>query len=59
MTVQQTEPYPHHRSFWFGDKVSLKGQRKVATYNALYSGVKGEDGTYAAPFQGRSPARQL
>ena len=51
MTVQQTEPYPHHRSFWFGDRVSLKGQRKVATYNALYSGIKNEDGTYAAPFK--------
>jgi len=39
MTVQQTEPYPHHRSFWFADTVQLKSQRQVSFYNALYSGV--------------------
>jgi hypothetical protein len=38
MTVQKTEPYPHHRSFWFGDKVKLDGGRAVGFYNALYSG---------------------
>ncbi len=38
MTVQKTEPYPHHRSFWFGDKVKLNGGRAVGFYNALYSG---------------------
>jgi hypothetical protein len=37
MTVQKTDPYPHHRSFWFGDKVQLKGQRAVSFYAALYS----------------------
>ncbi len=51
MTVQQTQPYPHHRSFWFGDRVALSGQRAIATYSALYSGVKGKDGTFAAPFK--------
>ena len=51
MTVRQTEPYPHHRSFWFGDRVALKGERTIATYNALYTGVKGADGTYKPPFQ--------
>jgi hypothetical protein len=51
MTVQQTQPYPHHRSFWFGDRVALKGQRRVTTYNALYSGVKGPQGTYQPPFR--------
>lgn len=51
MTVQQTEPYPHHRAFWFGDKVALKGQRAVETYGALYSGVKGTDGKHAPPFR--------
>jgi len=39
MTVQQTEPYPHHRSFWFADTVQLPGQRQVSFYNALYSGT--------------------
>ncbi len=38
MTVQKTDPYPHHRSFWFGDKVKLDGGRAVGFYNALYSG---------------------
>ena len=38
MTVQQTEPYPHHRSFWFGDLVQLAGQRKASFYSPLYSG---------------------
>lgn len=39
ITVEQTEPYPHHRSFWFADTVQLEGQRQVSFYNALYSGV--------------------
>ncbi len=39
MTVQKTEPYPHHRSFWFADTVQLTGQREASFYNALYSGV--------------------
>lgn len=39
MTVEQTEPYPHHRSFWFADTVQLEGQRQVLFYNALYSGT--------------------
>ena len=39
MTVEQTEPYPHHRSFWFADTVQLAGQREVSFYNALYSGT--------------------
>lgn len=39
MTVQQTEPYPHHRSFWFADTVQLAGQRQASFYNALYSGT--------------------
>jgi hypothetical protein len=37
MTVQQTEPFPHHRSFWFADKVQLPGQRAVSFYAALYT----------------------
>jgi hypothetical protein len=39
MTVQKTEPYPHHRSFWFADTVQLAGQRQTSFYNALYSGA--------------------
>ena len=39
MTVQQTEPYPHHRSFWFADTVQLEGQRQASFYNALYTGT--------------------
>jgi hypothetical protein len=39
MTVQQTEPYPHHRSFWFADTVQLEGQRQASFYNAFYSGT--------------------
>jgi len=40
MTVEQTEPYPHHRSFWFADTVQLAGQEKPTSfYNAFYSGT--------------------
>lgn len=51
MLVQQTEPYPHHRSFWFADTVCLNGRREVSTYNALYSGEKEGEQTYKAPFR--------
>ena len=37
LTIQQTDPYPHHRSVWFGDTVQLAGKRKVSFYSALYS----------------------
>ena len=40
MLVQKTDPYPHHRSFWFADTVRLEQGREVSTYNALYSGQK-------------------
>ena len=39
MTVQQTEPYPHHRSLWFADTVQLEGQRQASFYNAFYTGT--------------------
>lgn len=42
MTVEKTEPYPHHRSFWFADTVQLEGQRQVSFYTALYSGPGGQ-----------------
>jgi hypothetical protein len=37
LTVDQTEPYPHHRSVWFADTVRLDGQRRVSFYNAYYT----------------------
>lgn len=51
MLVQQTEPYPHHRSFWFADTVRLNGGREVSTYNALYTGKETESKTYGSPFR--------
>ena len=41
MTVQKTEPYPHHRSFWLADKVQLAGERPVTFYAGLYAGKNG------------------
>jgi len=38
MLVQQTEPYPHHRSFYVADTVRLEGRKEVSLYNAIYSG---------------------
>ena len=51
MLVQQTEPYPHHRAFWFADTVQLNGGREVSTYNALYSGQKIGQNSYGPPFR--------
>ncbi len=42
MTVQHPQPYPHHRSFWFADKVKLEGKRAVTFYGALYSKKEGQ-----------------
>jgi hypothetical protein len=53
MLVRQTEPYPHHRSFWFADTVRLEGGREVSTYNAYYSGQKEGENTYRPPFRDR------
>lgn len=53
MTVQQTNPYPHHRSFWFADTVQLAGQEKAASfYNAFYSGA-GDKQNPKSPFRDR------
>jgi hypothetical protein len=52
MTVEQTEPFPHHRSFWFADTVQLEGQRQVSFYNAFYSGV-GDKKHPQPPFRDR------
>lgn len=53
MLVQQTEPYPHHRSFYVADTVSFEGGRRVSTYNALYSGQSIGTDTYGPPFRDR------
>ncbi len=54
MLVEMTEPYPHHRSFWFADTVRLAGtDRDASFYNALYTGVKSESGSYGPPFRDR------
>ncbi len=39
MTVQHPDPYPHHRSFWFADKVKLGDQKPADFYNAFYSRI--------------------
>lgn len=49
-TVQQTDPYPHHRSFWFADTVEFQG-RSISFYNALYSRVDPKD--LQSPFKDR------
>lgn len=51
MLLQQGEPYPHHRAFWFADTVRFNGEREVSFYNALYSGQKTGKNTYSAPFR--------
>ena len=51
MTVVRTNPYPHHRSFWFADKVQRAGQRVAKFYNALYSRADKEDPN--SPFNDR------
>jgi len=39
LTIQKTEPYPHHRSLWFADTVRLASHRTASFYNALYSQI--------------------
>jgi len=54
MLVQRTEPYPHHRGFWFADTVRPEGgERDLSFYNGLYSGVKADSGDYGPPFRDR------
>jgi len=43
MTVQYPSKFPHHRSFWFADKVQLSGKRSVEFYGALYSSEAGRN----------------
>jgi hypothetical protein len=54
MLVRKTEPYPHHRSFWFADTVRAEGgERDLSFYNGLYTGVKAVSGDYGPPFRDR------
>jgi hypothetical protein len=49
LTIEKTEPYPHHRSLWFADTVHLAGHRQASFYNALYTQVDKNDPT--SPFR--------
>jgi hypothetical protein len=51
MLVQQGDPYPHHRSFWFADTVRLNGGREVSTYNSFYTGQGIGQETFGPPFR--------
>jgi len=37
--AKKKQSYPHHRSFWFTDKIQLAGQRDVNFYSAYYGRV--------------------
>ena len=43
LTVQQDNPYPHHRSFWFGDTIQMNDGPKVSFYSPFYSHVDKRD----------------
>lgn len=51
MLIQQTEPFPHHRSFWFADTIKLEGEREVSFYYAYNSGQKIDENTFGPPFR--------
>jgi hypothetical protein len=43
LTIDRTDPFPHHRALWFADTVVLEGRRQASFYNALYSQVDRKD----------------
>lgn len=43
LTIDRTEPYPHHRSLWFADTVVLTGHRQASFYNAWYTKIDKKD----------------
>ena len=43
LTIQKTDPYPHHRSVWFGDTVQLAGQPQTSFYQPYYTQVDKQD----------------
>ncbi len=51
MLVEQTEPYPHHRSLYVADTIRLEGCRDVSIYNGLYSGQSIGTDAFGPPFR--------
>lgn len=49
--AKKKQSYPHHRSFWFTDKIQLAGQRDVNFYMAHYSRLDKKDPK--SPFRDR------
>jgi hypothetical protein len=59
ITIDITEPYPHHRAFWVAENsVQLEGadlKKPFSNYTGLYSGTKKENSQWqTAPFAQRS-----
>jgi len=49
--AKKKQNYPHHRSFWFTDKIQLAGQRDVNFYAAYYGRIDKKDPK--SPFRDR------
>ena len=49
--AKKKQNYPHHRSFWFTDKIQLAGQRDVNFYMAYYGRLDKKDPK--SPFRDR------
>ena len=49
--AKKKQSYPHHRSFWFTDKIQLEAQRDVNFYASYYGRVDKEDPK--SPFRDR------
>ena len=49
--AKKKQSYPHHRSFWFTDKIQLVGQRDVNFYTAYYGRLDKKDPK--SPFRDR------
>ncbi|MBL7220842.1 MAG: PmoA family protein [Phycisphaerae bacterium] len=50
---KKKQSYPHHRSFWFTDKIQLDGQRDVNFYASYYTGIDKKDPKSKKPFRDR------
>ena len=51
--AKKKQSYPHHRSFWFTDKIQLDGHRDVNFYAAYYGRVDKKDPKSKNPFRDR------
>jgi len=51
--AKKKQSYPHHRSFWFTDKIQLEGHRDVNFYASYYSGIDKNDPKSKKPFRDR------